>query len=178
MNKSFLLETDRLSIRILDMRDKDVFFKYRSLPEIGRFQSWRPSNTEEIVVFIESNIAVCPNTADTWLQLALCLKDGQLIGDIGVHFSDNYQVELGYTLAPKHQGKGYASEAVKAVIDYLFGSLKKHRVSASVDPDNLKSIRLLEKIGFRKEAHFIKSFCMGDRWCDDCIYAILAEEWK
>ncbi len=55
--------------------------------------------------------------------------------------------------------------------------LKKHRVTASVDPNNGSSIRLLEKLGFRKEAHFIKSFYMNDQWYDDCIYSILEEEW-
>jgi len=52
------------------------------------------------------------------------MKDGQLIGDIGVRFLDDSQVELGYTLSPEYQGKGYAAEAVNAVIDYLFTVLK------------------------------------------------------
>jgi len=97
---------------------------------------------------------------------------------MGIHFiEDNYQAEIGYTLSPAFQGKGYAIEAVKAILDYLFSKLKKHRITASVDPDNIKSIRLLENVGFRKEAHFIKSFRMNDQWYDDCIYAILTEEW-
>jgi RimJ/RimL family protein N-acetyltransferase len=111
--------------------------------------------------------------------LAVCLKAGQLIGDIRIYFLDgDFQVEIGYTISLDYQGNGYAVEAVKAVIEYLFSDLMKHRVTASVDPDNKKSIRLLEKIGFRKEAHFIKSFRMYDIWYDDCVYAILTDEWK
>jgi RimJ/RimL family protein N-acetyltransferase len=64
------------------------------------------------------------------------------------------------------------------VINYLFFDLNKHRVSASVDPNNTKSIKLLEKLGMRKEAYFIKSYRMGDMWLDDFIYAMLEEEWK
>jgi len=160
------------------MKDKEAFFHYRSLPEIYKYQSWRPSNIEEIEEFITKNAAVQPNTPDTWLQAAVCLHEGQMIGDIGIHFMDEDQVEIGYTLSPEFQGNGYALEAVKAVIDCAFFEWKKHRITASVDPDNTQSIKLLEKIGFRKEAHFINSFRMDNHWCDDCIYAMLEEEWQ
>jgi RimJ/RimL family protein N-acetyltransferase len=116
------------------------------------------------------------NTPNTWLQLAICLKEGKMIGDIGIHFmEDGYQIEIGYTLSPEHQGNGYALEAVKAIIKYAFTELKKHRIIASVDPDNIQSVKILERIGFKKEAHFIKSFRMNDQWYDDCIYAMLED---
>ena len=123
-------------------------------------------------------MAICPNTDNTWLQLAVCLKEGQLIGDVGIHFLEDEQMEIGYTLSPDYQGRGYAIEAVQAVVEYLFSALKKHRVTASVDPDNGPSIKLLEKMGFRKEAHFIKSFRMNGQWFDDYVYAMLEEEWQ
>jgi len=81
------------------------------------------------------------------MQLAICLKQGQLIGDVGV-------------------------------LNYLFKVLLKHRVTASVDPENTKSIILLERIGFQKEAHFRKSYYIDGKWLDDCVYAILEEEWN
>lgn len=175
--EKFKIKTERLLIRILDMRDKESFYKYRSLPEIYQFQSWKPKNIKEIEDFIIKNIAIAPNEVDCWLQLAVCLDNGQMIGDIGVHFLDDYQVEIGYTLSPEYQGRGYVLEAIKGIVNYIFSTLKKHRVTASVDPNNGSSIRLLEKLGFRKEAHFIKSFYMNDQWYDDCIYSILEEEW-
>ena len=179
MDKSFSLETDRLFLRILDTRDREAFFEYRSLPEIFQYQAWKPSSISVIDDFIKCNMAVCPNTSNTWLQLAVCLKDGSLIGDIGVHFlEDISQVEIGSTLSPVYQGKGYAFEAAHAVINHLFTDLSKHRVTASVDTNNTKSLKLIEKLGFRKEGHFIKSFHMDGKWYDDCIYAILDEEWK
>jgi len=178
MNNFDIIKTDRLYIRILEMKDKDAFFKYRSMPEIYQYQSWRPKSISEIEEFINKNIVIFTNTANTWLQLAICLNEGQMIGDIGIHFMDDYQIEIGYTLSPEYQGNGYAFEAVKAVINYAFSELNKHRITASVDPDNLRSIKLLERIGFRKEAHFIKSFRMDDNWYDDYVYAILEDEWK
>ncbi|MFF2093348.1 GNAT family N-acetyltransferase [Paenibacillus sp. NPDC058174] len=179
MNTFNNITTDRLIIRTLEMIDRDAFYKYRSMPEVYKYQSWKPENIGDSEAFILANMAVVPNTSDTWLQLAVCLKDGQLIGDIGIHFMDDgFQTEIGYTFAPDFQGKGYASEGVRAVIDYLFAGLGKHRITGSVDPDNMKSIRLLENLGFRQEAHFIKSYRMNDQWYDDCVYAVLADEWK
>jgi RimJ/RimL family protein N-acetyltransferase len=172
------IRTERLLIRIIEMKDKEDFFKYRSMPEIYKYQSWKPKSISEIEEFINKNFTVCPNTPNTWLQLAVCLKEGQMIGDIGIHFIDDYQIEIGYTLSPEYQGNGYAFEAVNAVINYAFTELQKHRITASVDPDNIQSIKLLERIGFRKEAHFIKSFRMDDQWYDDCIYALLEDEWS
>lgn len=179
MNKFDRISTDRLFIRTLEMKDKDAFYQYRSLPEVYKYQSWRPADRTEAEKFILANMAIVPNTIDSWLQLAICLKDGRLAGDVGLHFMDDgYQAEIGFTLSPECQSKGYAAEAVRAAIDYLFAGLEKHRITASVDPDNLKSIKLLENLGFRKEAHFIKSYRLNDQWYDDCVYAILADEWK
>ncbi|MFF2019506.1 GNAT family N-acetyltransferase [Paenibacillus sp. NPDC058177] len=174
-----VITTDRLLIRTLEIKDREAFFRYRAMPEVYKYQSWKPQNINEVEKFISDNLTVVPNTSDSWLQVAISLKDGQLVGDIGIHFLyDGFQAELGYTLSPEFQGKGYASEAVRAVIDYLFTGLGKHRITGSVDPDNLKSVKLLENLGFRKEAHFIKSYRMNDAWYDDCVYAILADEWK
>src|SRR5665648_147181 len=74
-------------------------------------------------------------------------------------------------------GLGINAEAVTGVINYLFSNLKKHRIIASVDHENIKSIMLLERIGMRKEAHFKKSYWSNNEWTDDMIYAILEEEW-
>ncbi|MBZ9685860.1 GNAT family N-acetyltransferase [Clostridium estertheticum] len=176
---SINITTDRLLIKKLELNDRVEFFRYRSLPEVYKYQSFIPKNMNAIDDFI-SDIPSNPNIPNTWFQLAIVNKnEDMLIGDIGIHFlEDNAQVEVGYTLAPRYQGQGYAIEALKAVINYLFFELKKHRITASVDPNNTKSIRLLEKLGMRKEGHFIKSFKMGDVWLDDCIYAILKDEWK
>lgn len=75
------------------------------------------------------------------------------------------------------QNKGYATESVKKVIDYLFKDLNKHRIITSIDPDNKNAIRLIERIGFRKEAHFIESLLINGKWVDDMIYALIEKDW-
>lgn len=172
------LTTDRLIIRPIRKGDREDFFAYRSHPEVTKFQSFRPAQIEDIDAFILQMESALPNIPGQWYQAAICLKKGgRMIGDAGMHFIDGEQVEIGYTLSPDHQGKGYAAEAVHAVLGYLFGILGKHRVFASVDPDNTHSIALLERLGFRKEAHFHESIREGKRWMDDCIYAMLKREW-
>lgn len=178
MNFFKTILTDRLLIRKLEITDNNDFFKYLSLPEIYEFQSFKPKDIKESESFFRG-IPELPDVQNTWFQLAVCMKENnRLIGDIGIHFLADDQTEIGYTTAPDFQGHGYTAESLNAVFGYLFNDLNKHRIIASVDPDNLRSIRLLHKLGMRKEAHFIKSLKMNGIWFDDCIYAILKEEWN
>ncbi|WML32839.1 GNAT family protein [Clostridium sp. OS1-26] len=174
------ISTERLALRGIRISDAESMFKYRSNPQIYKFQGWRPETLKEVKEFICEKTAKTPNIPDTWYQLGILLKEtDELIGDIGIHFidSDNLQVEIGFTLSLDHQCKGYATEAITGVINYLFSNLKKHRIIASVDPRNTKSIALLERIQMRKEAHFKKSFWFDNEWVDDVVYSILREEW-
>lgn len=172
--------TERLALRCITPLDAKAIFDYRSNPQISKFQTWKPKELKDVYEFICEKISKVPNIPDTWYQLGIIIKKtDEFIGDIGIHFcnEDNVQVEIGYTLSEKYQGKGFATEAIKAVIDYLFSVLNKHRITASADPRNIKSVALLERIGMRKEAHFKKSFWFNNEWTDDVIYAILKEEW-
>lgn len=174
------IHTDRLLIRRLELSDAEAFWTYKQMPEAVRYQSWRPKSLGEVEQFIEDMQSVQPCTPDTWLQVAVYLIDcGTMIGDVGLHFlADPEQMEIGYTISPHHQRKGYATEAIRAILGYLFDTLGKHRVTASLDPRNTASAAVLEKLGFRLEAHFRKSYFMDGEWCDDWVYAMLREEWQ
>lgn len=178
-NEIFKLHTPRLILRPLIPADAEAFFSYRSLPEVALFQGWEPQNLQEATDFLVKNASVIPYESDAWMQLAVCLASGVLIGDVGVHFYyDGQQVEFGYTLSPVYQGFGYAREALKGLLDYFLLARGMHRAFASVDPENARSIRLLESLGFRKEAHHISSYLAKDGWHDDAAYALLADEWR
>jgi len=86
-------------------------------------------------------------------------------------------VEIGITLARGFQGRGFATEALRAVLGYLFSTLGKHRVFGSVDPRNAPSLALLERVGMRREAHFVESLWFKGAWADDVIYAMLRREY-
>jgi RimJ/RimL family protein N-acetyltransferase len=159
--------------------DAAAVFEYRANPDVSRFQLWEPSSVDEVRSFIEKISDLEPDTPGTWLQLAITLQEsGHLIGDCGLHFAaEAGQAEIGITLAPAYQGKGYATETLKAVLDYLFVTLGKHRVYASVDPRNQASIALLKRIGMRQEAHLRASLWFKGEWADDMIFAMLRHEW-
>ncbi|MGD9487190.1 MAG: GNAT family N-acetyltransferase [Calditrichaceae bacterium] len=113
-----LIETKRLILKALSRGDASLMYSYRSDPEVTRYQSWHPASEHEAESFIIETNKTDFNTVDTWFQLGVYLKStGELIGDIGIHFlaPDNRQAEIGFTIAPKHQRKGYATEAVAQV---------------------------------------------------------------
>jgi RimJ/RimL family protein N-acetyltransferase len=172
-----LISTKRLVIKEISIADAPRVFEYRQAPEVLRFQSFNPKSIDEVHSFIR-NEAMDFNKENTWLQLGIYLA-GQLIGDMGIHFigPENKQCEIGYTIDPKYQKNGYGKESVSGVLDYLFRELDKHRIIASLDPENEASRNLLESLGFRNEGCFKKSILNKGEWGDDLVYALLDEEW-
>jgi len=175
------LETGRLILRPFCMQDLRAFAAYRSDPLVARYQTWEaPYPVEKAREFIEQMSRLETVHPGEWYQLALELKaSGEMIGDVAFHrlAEDARQAEIGFTLSRRHQGKGYATEAVTRLLDYLFGELCLHRVRAICDAENEPSRRLLERIGMRREGYFIKSYWLKGRWTSEYWYAILGEEW-
>ena len=174
------LYTERLLLRSIRVDDAEAIFKYRSDSTINNYQGWIPNSIEDVYDFIRNRVAPTIDLVGTWHQLVIIKKEtNELIGDIGIHFldSDKKQVEIGCTLDKDHQGKGYATEALKELMNYLFHELHKHRIITSIDPKNIKSIGLVERLGFRKEAHFKESILIREEWVDDIVYTVLDDEW-
>lgn len=174
------LETKRLILRPIALDDKYEIFDYRSDKVSNKYQGWIPKTIDDVESFI-GKISTKINETETWFQFVITEKEThKIIGDLGIHFfdSENKQAEIGCTLNKEFQNKGFATESVKRVIDYLFKELNKHRIIASIDPDNKNSIRLVERIGFRKEAHFVESLLINGKWVDDLIYALLEKDWE
>jgi RimJ/RimL family protein N-acetyltransferase len=171
------IESDRILMRSLQQLDAEELFSYRRDADVNRYQGWIPACPDDVEVFIRTRVSPEFDQPGTWHQLVLILKEsGRIAGDIGIHFIDEDQVELGITLAQNFQGKGLATEALSAVIRLLFNDLKKHRIIASVDPRNDPSVRLIKRLGFRQEAHFRQSLKIGNEWIDDLVFALLAIE--
>jgi aminoglycoside 6'-N-acetyltransferase len=177
----FPLQTERLILRNFRDSDLEPFLAYRNDPEVYRYQGWRvPFEHTMGVLFLDEMKSMVPGQAGPWFQVALELKNsGSLIGDVAfaLRHAAHPQASFGFTLARPYWGQGYAGEACRAVLEYLFSELKLHRVTADCDVDNHASYRLLERLGFRREAHHQESFWLGDRWGDESIYALLEREW-
>jgi ribosomal-protein-alanine N-acetyltransferase len=104
-------------------------------------------------------------------------KDGTKIGYIA-HFKSKGCVGIGYMLVKEERGKGYGSEAVQMMVDYLFLHKDIVRVQAETHPENTASQRVLEKTGFTLEGRIRRSFFSRGVYRDTAMYSILREEWK
>ena len=180
--KSFPLETKRLILRPFAARDADAFARYRSDPDIARYQDWQsPVTLEQARAFIASLSDPALASPGEWYQVALEQKTtGQLVGDCAfqVLAEDRQQAEIGFSLAREFHGLGFATEAVTRLLDYLFANLRLHRVRANCDPENQASARVLARAGMRHEGRFVESLWFKGGWVGEDWYAILAREWQ
>ena len=180
MSSNITIETERLFLRPIQKDDAKSVFHYRSDSFTNKYQGWIPTTIDDVVNFIENRVSPIIDINGTWFQFVIITKeDNKIVGDLGLHFfdSDNKQVEIGCTIDKNCQKKGYASEALSEIFRYLFTTLNKHRIMASIDPRNEGSIRLVKTLGFRHEAHFKESILIDGKWVDDLVYAILNKEW-
>ncbi len=170
------LTTPRLTIRALDVADAPVLAAYRNDPEVNRYQDWPlPVTPETAAAFVAEQAGVTGPRAAEWVQLGI-EHDGELVGDVAVGLDGSGTLAtIGYTLRGDRQGRGFATEAVGAVIDGLFAS-GVHRVAATLDPRNIPSAMLLERLGFRYEGRAIQAAFVRGAWEDDDRYALLAAE--
>lgn len=179
------LETTRLRLRRFRDADLAPFMAYRNDPEVARYQSWEQTSLAEAQAFLREESVTRYGVPGAGAQIAIEQKaTGALIGDLYFHLEDTgaatehpWQGEMGYTLARDAQGHGFATEAVTAWLDYAFTAYPLHRVVAVVDCLNARSFALLERLGFRREGHFLQNVWFKGAWGDEYLYATLREEW-
>jgi aminoglycoside 6'-N-acetyltransferase len=175
------LRTPSLYLRRFRESDVEAFARYRSDPGVARYQGWNaPYPMEQAREFVTTMATAQADVPGDWLQIAVArTEDGSLIGDCAFapQAHEARTVEIGFTIAPEHQGRGYARAAVSLLLRYLFGQLGKHRVVASCDTRNAPSARVLEAVGMRREGHLVESTWSKGEWSDDLLFAILSREW-
>ncbi|PZF75445.1 N-acetyltransferase [Aestuariivirga litoralis] len=170
-----IFETPRLIARRFAPRDLTDFVSMRSDPEVARFQGWESFSEDDGRRFIDDLAGKEPGQPG-WFQFALEDKATRsFAGDCGlnIHADDGRLARIGYTLARAFWNRGLATEAVAGLAAYAFERFPIHRITASVDPRNVASCRVLEKAGFVKEGHFRQSEWFKGAWADDAIYARL-----
>ncbi|GAA0610094.1 GNAT family N-acetyltransferase [Kribbella sandramycini] len=171
------VRTERLTIRRFEPADATAFAAYRSDPEVARYQSWETPLTAADALATVTDYGAGDPDAPGWFQYAVAL-DGALIGDLGLNLDPNLmQAELGFTLAPAYQGRGYATEAVHGLLSHLFTTKNLHRVSAECDARNTSSARLLERVGFQREGLRRSHTWIKGEWTDDLLFGLLSSDY-
>ncbi len=180
------LRTDRLEISPLVRADTETFAEYRREPAVARYQSWTSDFT---VANAEAIVAAQPMTdvpaAGEWIQLGLRAAIGNsskrtLIGDVAVG-CDTVQpstYEVGVTLASAYQGAGYASEALRCVIDWLMRECRAHRIVMQGDARNTSVLDLMRRLGLRHEGTVLEGDWFKDEWTTLERFALLHREWQ
>jgi RimJ/RimL family protein N-acetyltransferase len=174
-------ETGRLVARSFVPADAEAFAAYRGDPDVARYQSWSDFTLDDARAFVRSLQGEQPGIPGNWFQIALESRaDGVLVGDLAFHIDEDEQrqAEIGFTLAPAQQGRGFGTEAATALLDWAFPTFGLHRVIAIVDVANTASSALLERLGFRREAHLVENVFFKGSWGSEYQYAVLEREWS
>jgi [ribosomal protein S5]-alanine N-acetyltransferase len=176
-----ILETHRLLMRDFVEADWQAVFAYQSAPLYLHYNSWTHRTESDVCKFIQMFIGEQKEQPRTKFQLAIILKEeNQLIGNCGIRINDleMREANIGYELNTQYWGQGYATEAAQAVVKLGFEELGMHRIWSWCVAQNLASVRVLEKIGMRREGHLREKELIKGRWYDNFLYAILDHEWK
>lgn len=173
------LETERLILRDLRADDAAALFAHRADAEAARYWS-TPPWTDMAQAEAHLRDARKPATQSGWLQFGVERRaDGALLGTCSLfdHHVDSRRAEIGYFLGRPYWGQGFAREAAMALIGHGFGTLNLNRIEADVDPRNVASVRLLERLGFVREGLLRQRWIIGGEVSDSALYGLLAAEW-
>ena len=169
------LKTERLVLRRILMEDAQALFEMRSDERVMQFLD-RPraksiADAENLIRLIDHDIE--NNIGITW-GVSLT-GTSRLIGTMGFWniTKAHFRAEIGYLLHPDFQGKGLMIESAKKTIDFGFREMGLHSIEANINPNNLRSAKMLEKCGFVKEAHFRENYYYDGKFLDSVIYSLL-----
>ena len=177
------VRTERLSLRPASWDDLATTWEFRRRDDVARWLTRAPATLSEYrPLFLD------PASLAKSLVIEL---DGEVIGDLMLSVEDAWgqaevadqgrgaQADLGWVLHPDHAGRGYATEAVRALLRVAFEDLGVRRITANCFTDNVASWRLMERVGMRRETHAIQdALHRSGRWLDSYIYALLDDEYR
>ncbi|GAA4033141.1 GNAT family protein [Allokutzneria multivorans] len=177
-----LITTERLSLRPFTPDDVDDVLAYQRLPEVAQHMRWAPRGREQVVRAVEQLVRENELREEgDCLSLAVVLPGkATVIGQVELVWRsvEHRQGEVGYIFNPAHQGKGFATEAARAVLGLGFEELDLHRIIGRCSARNTASAALLARLGMRREAHFIGTALDEDGWREEYVFAMLRDEWR
>ncbi|MEK5476486.1 GNAT family protein [Paenibacillus sp. FSL R5-0407] len=168
-----ILETKRLILRDFYKEDWIKVHQYCSDEEVTKYTYWGPNSEDQTREFINKNIGSQHIVPRTNYELAVIDKSNdELIGNCCINV-DGSNAEIGYCISKNYWGCRYATEVSKALLSYGFKELGIQRIYATCRPENLRSARVMEKIGMKKEGHIREHFYTRNRWYDSYLYSII-----
>jgi RimJ/RimL family protein N-acetyltransferase len=175
------LRTERLDLRPYQESDLEIFHAMRSDPEVVRYLYEDAQTLDESREKLAARLGLRALVAEgDWLPAAIVERaSGDMVGDVGLNLRsiEHKTGEVGFILHPAYHGRGYATEAARALIDWGFRDFGLHRVIGRTEARNAASARVLERLGMRLEGHFVENEWVKGEWQSELQYAILDREW-
>ena len=174
------LRGERITLDLLRDDDLDALHAMQSDPEVCRYLLYEPRSREKVTEVLARDAAATRLAGkDDYIQPAIRDEHGAFVGTMYLTLAsvDDRTAEIGWILAPHAQGKGYATEAARLLLELSFGELGMHRVFAELDPRNAASVAICTRLGMRHEGHFVEHMWLKGEWTDTGHYAILEREW-
>lgn len=175
-----ILSTERLILRDFVDDDWPAVLAYQQDTRYLRFYEADHRTPEKVQAFVRRFIAQQSETPRQKYQPAIVLRDtGQLIGNVGIRIrsAGAHQADIGYEIDPQQWGRGYASEAARAIVGFGFEELGLHRITAHCLAENTASARVLEKLGMQLEGRMRDNEHFKGQYWDTLHFAILENEW-
>jgi RimJ/RimL family protein N-acetyltransferase len=180
MQLAYPLESERLVIRPLRPDDLDRHYEIYAKPDVVRYLYEEVLDLEGARQHLSRRCTLDLPHEGEWINLGVEVRgEGVLIGEVGmVPVSNaNAHCEIGYVFDSAYSGLGYATEASALMVDMAFSVFAAHRVTGRLDARNGASARVLERLGMRREAHYVENEFVKGEWTDEYVYAVLADEW-
>lgn len=176
-----IIKTKSLKLRDYKKSDIDFIHNLVQEPDIYRYQIWGPNSLEDTTVFTNSCIA--NQSEEPRKSFEFCMTDiesNEILGAIGIRIQDDLAkiADMGYWVRKDYWGKGLATEAGKAILNFGFQNLELNRIWATASPLNPASTRVLEKIGMKKEGLLRSNLFVRGEYRDSVLLAILKNEFQ
>jgi RimJ/RimL family protein N-acetyltransferase len=170
----------RLVLRRLHMNDWKDLVEVLGDDEIYTFVDATPKTEEQLVKWLEEEQWIKLTTPETTFCLAIEHgSDKKVIGAVYFNFirGDRKQGSFSIYVSRKFQRQGLGTEALEGLLDFCFNGISLHRLAASCDSQNNAAIRMLNKVGLRREGEFLEDHMVGEAWGNTMYYALLAKEY-
>lgn len=179
-NLSAAYETDRLLLRPFVVGDQEQYAAYHSQPEVYRYLYMETPTGDALSE--QFNQVLNPRfekDGDVYRLAVVRKEDDAVVGEVLLKLANRnaLQGEVGYIFNPAFAGKGYATEAVAAMLRIGFEEVGFHRIFARLDAANAGSVGVVERLGLRREAHLLQNDRFNGQWGDEYVYAMLRSEW-
>jgi RimJ/RimL family protein N-acetyltransferase len=179
---SFPIRTSRLALRPYEPEDLEFLHSMFGREDVCRFLPWMPMDLDQARAKIEQRLRQTHIEADGD-PLILVAEEGDTgrpVGEFMLRLKslESRQGDIGWSLHPDAQGRGFATEGARELLRIGFDELGLHRIVAGCDPRNTASLRVMERLGMRREAEFVESEYFKGEWVGEIVCAMRQSEWR